>query len=814
MQTTSEPHQRSDGARASELAAVAVAVTVFAGYVLVRYLPRGRLGWGFDRLAYTAPNHAAAFESLRALRLPEWNPYVFGGAPLLANPQVGAFYPLKYPFMWVQPQRGVTILLGLHLVIFGLGMLFLLGRVLRLQWPAVLIGSLAAVASGVVISQLPHYEQLATIALAPSLLSAVDLAIQRRLRAPVGIGVIAVVVALMLLCGHQQPAYYVLLLVGAWTGGRILDRREFASIVVVPLGIVAGFGLAAIQLLPTLRLVGRSVRADGLELAAVDVPEYILTPTELLVTVLGDPFSRSTPVGSEVYASVGVATLFFALCGLIAGAASRKHRWHTVALGAASAVGVVLAMGTETPVYGVAFRYLPALDLFRVPGRSIVILDLAAPVLAALGVEAILRSRHRAVTLRSSLALAALVTMAILLPQSLPNGRAVLLWGLVGGAVVGAALIWTSSGFGGRGLSGVVLVVVPLVELVLAGSQPAPVGELPGTEATGKLAPYLRSAGGRVVSAGIDDIGNQAYLRVSLRPNVNATEGVRSLDGYDGGAVLTTRWTEAMEAISGQKFNPDLTMKSQLGGPIAPDTAARFGVRWFLVDVRNGEPASLLPGWIGPVEEDGPLQLFQNPAYLGEARVYRSAVIDDGRPLNEQLATMEDPVSTAIVESGRRLACAGACQPMQVPLTRIRPEQLVVRLGATHDTGVLVVSEGWDSGWSAVVDGTRRTLRPADRNSLALDVRADDREVVLTYRAPGLRLGAAISGAVAGALTLACSTSSIRRRWRRTGCRADDAELTIPAPLSPRSGTSTGPSMVRLRTEPADQNGNQEERSS
>src|SRR5258708_14228710 len=38
-------------------------------------------------------------DELRAGRLPFWTPYVFAGFPFLADLQVGAWYPLNWPFL-------------------------------------------------------------------------------------------------------------------------------------------------------------------------------------------------------------------------------------------------------------------------------------------------------------------------------------------------------------------------------------------------------------------------------------------------------------------------------------------------------------------------------------------------------------------------------------------------------------------------------------------------------------------------------------------------------------------------------------------
>lgn len=742
----------------------AIASTAFALYVWLRYLPRSRLGYGFDKLAYTTPNQAVAFDALRQFRLPQWNPYVFGGAPHLANPQVGALYPLKYPFLWLPPHRAVLAIIGVHLILLGLGMVALLGVSLKLRPAAVYVGSFGALGCGVVVSQLPHFEQIITIAWIPWLLFAVDLTLTRRVRPGVGFGLIAAATALMLLCGHQQPAYYALLLASAWALGRLLDDKKLWPAAVFPLGVVGGFGLAAVQLLPTAKLVSRSVRSDGLTLASVDVPEFTLHGRDILVSLLGDPFATSTPVGGEVYAAVGVACIFLAVVGVTAAMTMKRYRWHAPVVAAAAIGGLLLAMGTETPVYRLAFSVLPGLDLFRVPGRSLVIFDIAVAVLAALGVDAVVSDRPKRPVIVASATLALVFVVGLVLPLSLPGGRTALAWGLVGGAVVAAASVWVTASEPRR-WAVVGVVGVALVELVVGAFQPVPDGSLPTAEPTGTIARFLQRDGGRAILGGAEELGNQAYLRTSLRPNVNATAGVRSLDGYDGGPWLTTRWTRAMEAITQKRFVPELTVKSQLSAPLDPAVAARFGVRWYVLDARVHDPSVVLPGWTGPVLFDGPLQLFENPAYRSEALVYRRSQRLRDAALHRQHASDDVLSEVALVEGGLARRCSVDCEVDPVPLDRRTPEQLVVDV-SDADSGVLVVAEGWDQGWTVEVDGEDRTVRPADFNLLAVEVRDGDREVRFSYRAPGLTAGAAVTAGTM-LVVLAVLVRPIRRRGSR-----------------------------------------------
>ena len=53
-----------------------------------------------DTFLYFYPYWQAAADALQNGRIPLWNPDIFMGSPLLANSQMGFFYPLNWP-LWL-----------------------------------------------------------------------------------------------------------------------------------------------------------------------------------------------------------------------------------------------------------------------------------------------------------------------------------------------------------------------------------------------------------------------------------------------------------------------------------------------------------------------------------------------------------------------------------------------------------------------------------------------------------------------------------------------------------------------------------------
>jgi uncharacterized membrane protein YfhO len=55
--------------------------------------------------------------------------------------------------------------------------------------------------------------------------------------------------------------------------------------------------------------------------------------------------------------------------------------------------------------------------------------------------------------------------------------------------------------------------------------------------------------------------------------------------------------------------------------------------------------------------------------------------------------------------------------------------------------------EGWDSGWSVTVDGRSAKVEVVDGGFLGVRLDRGHHRVVFTYRVPGLRAGATVTGA-------------------------------------------------------------------
>lgn len=318
--------------------------------------------------------------------LPLWNPYYGGGQPLAANPLAALFYP---PTLLVHllPLREYFLVLMLgHLVFAGLGTLLLARRALGLSRLPALVAAISFMATPRLISHLGagHVTLVQTVSWYPWLALACWATVREPRRWGVWLGVC---IALTLLAGHPQMAYYGLLMTVVLAGWLLVKRwwqegrhALLMSIVGLASAGVIGVLLAAVHLLPLWELTALSTR----QLSVRSTEAY---PLQQFLTAL---INQQAPGSSwEYILTPGLAVLILALFALVT-------RWRKVwpfVLGIVLVAG--LAMGNASILYLRIAPFLPELDLFRGLARIWFIALLLFALLAGIGADSLLHSMRR-----------------------------------------------------------------------------------------------------------------------------------------------------------------------------------------------------------------------------------------------------------------------------------------------------------------------------------------------------------------------------------------------------------------------------------
>jgi hypothetical protein len=233
--------------------------------VCVFYLPQLVGGTvQFDGLDVHYSSQRYFSDELRAGRLPFWTPYIFAGYPFLADLQVGAWYPLNWPFFLA----GITpTSLSLELLLHSLvacGGAYALAMRLIGRPAASVAAAMFYAFSGWFAAHSQHVGMSQAAAWLPWLVLLVDVVAERL--SPARLALAGLLGAAVALPGHFQVALYAASGVGVWAllEAAVQRSAQRARRVVVGLAALAGWGacLSAIMILPGLELVGQSVRAQ------------------------------------------------------------------------------------------------------------------------------------------------------------------------------------------------------------------------------------------------------------------------------------------------------------------------------------------------------------------------------------------------------------------------------------------------------------------------------------------------------------------------------------------------------------------------
>jgi hypothetical protein len=513
-----------------------------------------------DFTLFSYPIRIVLARALAQGRLPLWEPTIAAGFPLLAEGQVGAFYPLNQILYRVLP---VHIALGYE-ILFHLGWLmvgmFLFARSLRLGIPSAVLGAVAFMGSAAVMESLLFPTVLATMAYLPWLLwlaSQVFKATRRPARARWFV-LLCGAMMLQLLDAHPQYVLFnlgilfVFAMTWVWqsapTSDCALAPWWHAPSVVVLAALIA-VGVGAVQILPTLELMGLSTRGG------LTYDEFTVGSVELqhLILFLA-PFAQGGVYGVTGYVVgyLGVIPLLLAIAAPFIRRERRTIFWAGLAL-----LGLAFAFGKFNPLYQILY-YLPILNSLRVAGRFLYIATFAAAVLAALGFDRLIlkadEQPRAGLTLSRSARLllvsgCAALGIDIMLAHQLPLNEWLILWTWLPLILVllGAGIVRT--GWGGHLPGAVVtlailgLTVFELIAFsaVLLQSKSALISVDEFVRAQRSLiAIPARSGESRVLTAGAQ-LPPFDVAKESLYPNWGTVRGIDSIKGTTGFFVRRAR---------------------------------------------------------------------------------------------------------------------------------------------------------------------------------------------------------------------------------------------------------------------------------
>ena len=377
----------STGRRRAEYAIAMAVIVADALVVFAPPLAKQEIFTFRDHADYFTPMRLFTALHLRAGRLPLWNPYNGSGEQWLANPQTGIFYPPTWLMAFIPFSTSYVLYLFLHSLILGTGAWALFRR--SAGMPAALVGSVALMFSGPVLSLLDVQNNFTTFAWLPWIIWS---ALRDRERicgngapaAPESSGtgqstgatrggasflprLSAVFLALAFLAG--EPFFAA---VAAMVYAVVV--RKARTIAVAAAGSAA---LCAVQLLPFLDMLVGSDRFGGF--VGADILRDSMRAGDWL-RCIAPP--RLVPAGmrAEQFVLVpymGVVVVLLAIAGIVVLIRAGEYR-RVTSWGLLAAVAALMATGPHW------IASLP-LTVFRYPSRCMPFVALAAVAFAVAG---------------------------------------------------------------------------------------------------------------------------------------------------------------------------------------------------------------------------------------------------------------------------------------------------------------------------------------------------------------------------------------------------------------------------------------------
>jgi hypothetical protein len=585
----------------------------------------------------------------------------------------------------------------------------------------------------------------------PWLLLCVWLVVRRP--GPRPVAALALVVALQYLGGHPESSFHVLA-AGSFFALLALSRIErgarWRAIGRLAAGLVAGSLLAAIALLPFLELLARSGDFENRE----GRTGGHFPVTALINYVLPEYWGRPSQAPTQAFAFsrayyAGALPLMLALWAVVSGRLTRER----VAIAAGGVVAILITVGTPG-----LFDLVTAIPGFNhaYNQRLIIVGLLALALLAGWGLGDLLDGVRWPRLLLGGAAVLLVVPVLVALFRVNVSGAAIAdglatAWGFaepaketakdvvplgaawlwIGLAGLALALLWlrASGRVAGAAFTALALgLVVFDLFRVGVGQNPAIPTEHAEQPANETIQELQRLAPQRFVGLA-PPVGPQA-----IAPNVAMRYGLYDARGYD--FPIERRYNRLWRTyVSADEdgFAPPTLLAST--DPSALRVLGLLGVSR-IVQPPGNPPLEGLP----VEQDDAEARVYRNPSaaprawVAGEQRV----VPDEAEQLRAVGDPGFDPRREAIVSERLDAPAEGG----EAEIIRYEPDRVEL---TTRGAGIAVLSDVYDAGWKATVDGRETPIHRVDYLLRGVAIEPGEHRIVMTYEPWSWRAGWIVS---------------------------------------------------------------------
>ncbi len=704
----------------------------------------------FDSVRQLYPWRWFSLEEFRNWRIPLWNPYNFTGTPHLANILTASFYPLNFLFLFLPFYLAWSTQIFLQPFLVGLATFFFLKN-LKIKDTAAFFGSIVFAFSSVLMMRL-EFGILGQAALwLPLSLLAVDRFFQSK---KIGFWLLAVLsLSLSFLAGYLQITIYTYLLFGIYSFYRFLRTREKKLFGLILFAVPVAFCLAGIQIIPLLGVILKSSRLGNYGGEAFFASNYFL-PWQRLITFLVPDFFGNTATGNfwgktsyyEFSGYVGVISVFFIFYSLfwIKKKTEVLFWWVVVLLG--------FLFLLPTPLAKLPYDLkIPGFSVL-IPARMIFVIDFALAILAAFGfqyfTQKINKEKLRKFSLWATLLLVLCFVAIIIsfffgwsfLPLWHKNAVVSLRNLILPLAFLAGFLFLLAFYLGVKNLKLrksilVLLILILFFDLSHQALKYNPFTSkeilFPNTEVIDFLQEQKKDGPFRI----------QITHQELMTANFNIFYGLEMIDGYD--SFHSSRFEElASTANSGNpKERFEGSMRSLFLSNYRSSLFDLMNVKYILAIEELKHPNLKL------VFEKGKTKVYEDlKAY---PRVYLSSdlevIKDDEEILTEMLVFSQKGERKVILEEDVNFQNHLLDKEAKAEIEENKHQSLKIKTQAPQKT-VLVLSDAYDSGWQANIDGQPTKVYRANYNFRAVVVPEGEHQIIFQYKPRSFKIGVYLSG--------------------------------------------------------------------
>lgn len=746
--------------------------------LVARFFPYNSGGWeGYsswttykefiaaDVVRQLYPWRILAMENIKNGVIPLWNIYAFSGTPLLANVQSAVFYPLNILFFIFNSKIAWTAYI-LFQPVLAFVFMYLFVRSLSLSKQA---GFLSALAFGF-IGYIAIWFELGVVGHTALWLPFILWGIVKYKKTAVFSYLLlsSLGIAMSLFAGHAQTAAYNIVLAACFYIFMCFrnKKKEFLKSASF---LLLGVGIAAVQIVPSLELMNLSARQSAE--SAIVFHKFQL-PIQHLVTILVHDFFGNPATNNfwgkdygEFMVFIGVVAFIFAIVGICSNSKNRIVRFFLFAM------GIALLFALPTPLSNLLYSLQIPIFGTGIPSRALFIVEFSLVVLAAFGMEQVIkREKIASLPLVFIAVLYGLIWIFLLLsPTLFPKAKFIAYVSVAKrNTIIPSVIAFTTITFlfvlpkfrKWKHLFFGIIIIIAAFEYQYFLYKFSPFSKMSFIFPSHKLLTYLQKE--------TPPYRVYGYDTARIETNLSSSWRFFSPEGYD--PLYIKRYGELLFASQKESYDENIQRSDALFSNTLPkeDSLAKktlfniMGVRYILDKTDNPpndwhpEPYRFPQDRFSLIWQAEKWKVYENKQVLPRAVLfYDYVVLSDNEKIIQTLFDEKFPYSKKIIlEEQPKDFISSDKTAIAATIMSYKPNSVTIRTDSSQKA-LLFLSDNYYPGWKAYVDNKETKIYRSHYTFRSIVVPKGKHIITFSYIPQSFLIGLAVTaGSVLGILYL------------------------------------------------------------